>query len=57
MWKKKWEGEEKEKKMHTEGGEKNGPSICLLSVGDKHEILKFIFNAINCLMKHNNLSC
>ena len=47
-----------EKKTHTEGeGGKNGCLIVLLSVRDNPEILKLILNTINCLMKHNNLSC
>ena len=46
-----------EKKTHTEEGKKNGRLIFLLSVGDKPEILKLTFNTLNCLMKHNNLSC
>ena len=51
---KKKEREEKEKKKRTQkGGGKN----FILPVGGKQEILELIFNAINCLMKHNNLSC
>ena len=64
MWKEKIKhrkGKKKkkrEKKMHTEGGEnKNRHLIFLLSIGDKQEILKITTNTINCLMKHNNLSC
>ena len=61
MWKEKIKHrkkkKEREKKTHTGGGGGNGCLIFLLSVGDLQEILKFIFNAINCLMKHNNLPC
>ena len=42
---------------HSKGGGKNGCLIFVLFVRDKQEILKLIFNAINCLMKHNNLLC
>ena len=51
--------EEREKKKHTEEEKKkkkNRHLIFLLSVGDKRETLRLIFNTINCLMKHNNLS-
>ena len=55
---KKRERKEKENKTHTQGqGKGNGRLICLLSIGDKWEILKLIFNTVNYLMKHNNLSC
>ena len=62
MWKEKIKHEkekkkrykkEKENKMHTQRERKNS----IISVGDKPEILKLIFNTINCLMKQNNLSC
>ena len=56
-WGEKREREKKRKRKHTQkGGGKNRCLIFLLSVGDKREILKLIFNTINCLMKHNNLS-
>ena len=48
------QGKEKKRK---EAKKKNKSLIFLLSVGDKREILKLIFNTINYLMKHNNLSC
>ena len=54
---KKKERKEKGNKTHTETGRKNGYLIFLLSLGGKREILKLIFNAINRLMKNNNLSC
>ena len=47
---------EKKENAHRRG-KKNGRLIFHLLVGDKREILKLMFNAINCLMKHNNLSC
>ena len=47
---------EREKKKYTEGRNKRR-LIFLLYIGDKQEISKFIFNAIHCLMEHNNLSC
>ena len=43
---------EREKNAHRRGGEN-----FILPVGGKWEILELIFNAINYLMKHNNLSC
>ena len=42
---------EREKNAHRRGGD------FILPVGGKREILELIFNAINYLMKHNNLSC
>ena len=51
---KKKERKEKGNKTHTDGGKKNGYLIFLLSLDGKREISKLIFNAINCLMKHNN---
>ena len=36
---------------------KDGCLIFLLSLGFKREILKLMFNAINCSLKHNNLLC
>ena len=55
---KKKERKEKEKnKTDTEGGERMGALVFLLSVGYKQDILKLTFNTINCLMTHNNLSC
>ena len=52
-------GKEKKRKekTHTERGGENRHVIFLLSVGDKWETLKLTFNALNCLMKHNNLFC
>ena len=47
---------EREKKKYTEG-RNNRRLIFLLSIRDKQEISKFIFNAINCLMEHNDLLC
>ena len=56
-----WEGKKKKRKrrkgkenVHRREGE-NVCLIVLLSVGDKLENFKLIFNTINCLMKHNNL--
>ena len=64
MWKEKIKhGKEKKKERkrkenaHRKGKKKNRHIILLLSVEDKQEILKLTFNTINCLMKHNNLSC
>ena len=48
-----WE-KKKEMKTHTEGKKKERTQF-FLSLGDKWEILKLIFNMINSLMKHNNL--
>ena len=53
-------GKKKERKENVhrrEKEKKNRHLIFLLSGGDKRENFKFIFNTINCLMKHNNLSC
>ena len=48
---------EKKRKMHTEGGKKERTLNLSFIIGDEREILKLIFNTINYLMKHNNLSC
>ena len=57
MWKEKIKhGKEKKENSHKRGGG-NRHIIFLLSIGDKWEILKLTFNAVNCFMKHNNLSC
>ena len=67
MCKEKYETREGKKKMrekrkrkenaHRKGGGKNRKLTFLLSVGIKQKILKLTFYAMNCLMKHNNLSC
>ena len=53
-----WERKKREikKGKRTQRGKKKRCFIFLLSVGDKSEILKLIFNTINCFMKHKNLS-
>ena len=51
------EGKKRERKKHTEGRKKEWVLNFCLSVGDTREILKLIFNKINCLMKHSNLLC
>ena len=48
---------ERKENAHRKWGRKNGYLIFLLSIGNKQKILKLIFNTINCLMKHNSLSC
>ena len=65
MWKegnktreeKKRERERERKENAHRMGKKNKRLIFLLFVGVKLKILKLTFNTINCLMKHNNLSC
>ena len=51
----------KEKMKHGKGKKKSERKKCsqnfILPIGGKREILELIFNAINCLMKHYNLSC
>ena len=49
--------EEEKKNTHRRGKKKRmSAQSFFLSLGDKREILELIFNTINCLMKHNNLS-
>ena len=50
------EGEKKKKKTHRREKKRMSAQSFFLSLGDKREILELIFNTINCLMKHNNLS-
>ena len=59
MGRKKKEREKGKGNAHnTEGeGGKNGRLLFFYPLGDKREILKLIFNAINWLMNLNNLSC
>ena len=55
MWKEKIKHEkEKKENSHRREKKKNRHVIFLLSIGDKWEILKLTFNAVNCFMKHNN---
>ena len=49
--------EKQRKAKKTEGGEKEQELNFSFIRRSKREILKLIFNAINCLMKHCNLSC
>ena len=52
------EGKKKgEKKKKRKCKQKGGGENFILPVGGKREILEIIFNVINCLMKHNKLSC
>ena len=55
--KKKERKEREERKRKENARRRGGGKIFILPVGGKREILELIFNAINCLMKHNNLSC
>ena len=62
MWREKTKhGKEKKKKKEEKyaqkGEKKNRHLIFFLSVGVRLEILKLTLITINCLMKHNNLSC
>ena len=54
MWKEKIKHRKEKKRKRTQKGE--GKNF-ILPIGGKREILELIFNAINCLKKHNNLSC
>ena len=58
MWEEKIKHrKEKKENSHRREEKKNRHMIFLLSTADKWEILKLTINAVNYLMKHNNLSC
>ena len=54
----KHEKEREKKRKHTQKEKKKNRKLTfLLSIAVKQEILKRTFSVINCLIKHNNLSC